>query len=86
MRNESAEALGWDFARDALRARTESITVTETLTALPFVVSDVFDTVVARNPHEPEFQQAVHEVLGSIAPVLDAHPRFVDGGIVERIV
>ena len=60
--------------------------MTETLIALPSVVRDVFDTVVARNPHEPEFQQAVHEVLDSIAPVLEAHPQFVDGGIVERLV
>ncbi|MBD3942402.1 NADP-specific glutamate dehydrogenase [Microbacterium sp. NEAU-LLC] len=46
----------------------------------------VLDTVEARNPHEPEFLQAVHEVLESIAPVLDTHPEFVDGGILERIV
>ena len=58
----------------------------ETLAALPASVRDVFDTVVTRNPHEPEFQQAVHEVLHSIAPVLDKHPQFVDGGILERIV
>ncbi|HET8926964.1 MAG TPA: NADP-specific glutamate dehydrogenase [Microbacterium sp.] len=59
--------------------------MTET-TALPAAVADVYETVEARNPHELEFQQAVHEVLGSIAPVLDAHPQFVDGGILERIV
>jgi glutamate dehydrogenase (NADP+) len=60
--------------------------VTETLLALPPIVRDVYDTVLARNPHEPEFQQAVHEVLDSISPVLEAHPQFVDGGIVERLV
>jgi glutamate dehydrogenase (NADP+) len=58
----------------------------ETLPALPGAVRDYFATVVARNPHEPEFLQAVHEVLDSIAPVLEEHPQFVDGGIVERIV
>ncbi len=67
-------------------SRPESSTMTETLTTLPFLVSDTFETVLARNPHEPEFQQAVHEVLDSIAPVLEAHPQFVDGGIVERLV
>src|SRR5688572_841268 len=46
----------------------------------------VLDTVAARNPHEPEFLQAVHEVLESIAPVLEAHPEFIDGGILERLV
>jgi len=60
--------------------------VTETLTALPASVQHVFQEVVARNPHEPEFQQAVHEVLDSIAPVLEVHPQFVDGGILERLV
>ena len=60
--------------------------MTENLAALPASVRDVFDVVVARNPHEPEFLQAVHEVLGSIGPVLEEHPEFVDGGILERIV
>jgi glutamate dehydrogenase (NADP+) len=46
----------------------------------------VLDTVEARNPHEPEFLQAVHEVLESIAPVLESHPEFIDGGILERLV
>lgn len=58
----------------------------ETLAPLPAPVQSVFDTVLARNPHEPEFQQAVHEVLHSIAPVLETHPQFVDGGILERLV
>ncbi|WP_298037118.1 NADP-specific glutamate dehydrogenase [uncultured Microbacterium sp.] len=49
-------------------------------------VQPVFDTVLARSPHEPEFQQAVHEVLGTIAPVLEQHPEYVDAGILERIV
>ncbi|ALJ19826.1 NADP-specific glutamate dehydrogenase [Microbacterium sp. No. 7] len=60
--------------------------MTEEFTPLPAVVRDVYDVVVARNPHEPEFQQAVHEVLDSIVPVLEAHPEFVANGIVERIV
>lgn len=49
-------------------------------------VQPVFDTVLARSPHEPEFHQAVHEVLHSIAPVLEQHPEYVDGGILERLV
>ncbi|MCR2818370.1 NADP-specific glutamate dehydrogenase [Microbacterium sp. zg.Y1090] len=53
---------------------------------MPASVRDVYDAVVTRDPHEPEFQQAVHEVLSSIAPVLEQHPQFVDNGILERIV
>jgi glutamate dehydrogenase (NADP+) len=49
-------------------------------------VQPVFDTVLSRSPHEPEFHQAVHEVLHSIAPVLERRPEYVDGGIVERLV
>ncbi len=49
-------------------------------------VQPVFDAVQTRSPYEPEFQQAVHEVLGSIAPVLEAHPEYVDAGILERVV
>ncbi len=60
--------------------------MSETLAPLPDAVRSVFDTVQLRNPHEPEFQQAVHEVLHSIAPVLESHPEFVAGGIVERLV
>ncbi|MFJ2368789.1 NADP-specific glutamate dehydrogenase [Microbacterium sp. NPDC087665] len=53
---------------------------------LDAAVQPVFDTVLSRSPHEPEFHQAVHEVLHSIAPVLAAHPEYVDGGILERLV
>jgi glutamate dehydrogenase (NADP+) len=49
-------------------------------------VQPVFDTVLSRSPYEPEFHQAVHEVLHSIAPVLAEHPEYVDGGILERLV
>ncbi|AZH77946.1 MULTISPECIES: NADP-specific glutamate dehydrogenase [Microbacterium] len=49
-------------------------------------VQPVFDTVLTRSPYEPEFHQAVHEVLHSIAPVLERHPEYIDGGILERLV
>ncbi|MEW1961213.1 NADP-specific glutamate dehydrogenase [Microbacterium sp. NPDC077644] len=49
-------------------------------------VQPVFDTVLARSPHEPEFQQAVHEVLGTISPVLERHPEYVEAGILDRVV
>ena len=59
--------------------------MTSTLTALPASVRSVYDTVLARNPHEPEFLQAVHEVLDSIGPVLDEHPEYVDSGVLDRL-
>ncbi len=60
--------------------------MTETFAALPEAVRSTFATVLARNPHEPEFQQAVHEVLDSVAPVIERHPAFAELGILERIV
>nr|MBN2277331.1 NADP-specific glutamate dehydrogenase [candidate division Zixibacteria bacterium] len=46
----------------------------------------VMDMVKAKNPAEPEFHQAVQEVLESLEPVLDKHPEYVEAKIVERIV
>ncbi|WP_309102227.1 NADP-specific glutamate dehydrogenase [Microbacterium sp.] len=62
--------------------------MTETIDFHPLAASvqPVFTTVLDRSPHEPEFHQAVHEVLHSIAPVLEEHPEYVEGGILERLV
>ncbi len=40
-------------------------------------VKGIYEEVVARNPGEPEFHQAVREVAGSLGPVLEKHPEFV---------
>jgi glutamate dehydrogenase (NADP+) len=37
-----------------------------------------FDIVLSRNPGEVEFHQAVAEVLGSLGPVVERHPEYVD--------
>jgi len=42
--------------------------------------------LVARNPGEPEFHQAVKEVIESLVPVLERHPRYLDHAILERVV
>lgn len=49
-------------------------------------VSDVYAQVVERNPNEPEFLQAVKEVLESLEPVFEKHPEYQKAGILERIV
>ncbi|ABZ75165.1 Glutamate dehydrogenase (NADP(+)) [Shewanella halifaxensis HAW-EB4] len=43
-------------------------------------------TVAERNPNQPEFLQAVKEVLTSIWPFVAAHPEYLDAGILERLV
>jgi glutamate dehydrogenase (NADP+) len=50
------------------------------------MVKAILDQVKKRNPGEPEFHQAVEEVLESIAPVLEKHPEYKEAKIVERIV
>ncbi|MBC8545603.1 NADP-specific glutamate dehydrogenase [Clostridiaceae bacterium NSJ-31] len=46
----------------------------------------VYDSVVKRNPNEPEYLQAVSEVLTSFEPVVAKRPDLEKYGIVERIV
>ncbi|MCP4644681.1 MAG: NADP-specific glutamate dehydrogenase, partial [bacterium] len=48
-------------------------------------VEKVMDQVERRNPAEPEFHQAVKEVLDSLAPVLEKHPEYEDDRILERL-
>jgi glutamate dehydrogenase (NADP+) len=45
----------------------------------------VFDDVVRRSPAEPEFHQAVKEVLESLGPVVAKHPEFTRHKIIQRI-
>ena len=49
-------------------------------------VNYVLEQVEKRNNGEKEFNDAVKEVLTSIAPVFDVHPEYVEAGILERIV
>ncbi len=48
-------------------------------------VQRVYNSVEARNGHEPEFMQAVKEVLESLEPVAMARPEVEANGILERI-
>ena len=49
-------------------------------------LNGLMDRVICRNPAEPEFHQAVREVLSSLAPVIDAHPEYVTQGVMECLV
>ena len=48
-------------------------------------IEDVMTTVKAKNPAEPEFHQAVQEVLESLRLVLQKHPEYRSSKILERI-
>lgn len=47
---------------------------------------DLVETVKKRNPNEPEFLQAVEEVLESLEPVIDKHPEFIEKGVMASLV
>lgn len=49
-------------------------------------VQRTFDEVVRRNPGEPEFQQAVHEVLESVGLAVERNPYLADHALLERLV
>ena len=46
----------------------------------------VLEYAKERNPNDPEFIQAVTEVLGSLEPVMDANPQYEELGLLERFI
>ena len=50
------------------------------------LVQQVLEIVKKRNPNEPEFLQAVTEVLESIRPTIERHKKYREGKILERLV
>lgn len=50
------------------------------------MVEQTLEEVTRRNPGEPEFLQAVHEVLESISLAVDRDPSIADHSLLERLV
>jgi glutamate dehydrogenase (NADP+) len=50
------------------------------------VIKELIEKVKVKNPGEPEFHQAVKEVLETLEPTVKKHPEFVKAKIYERIV
>jgi glutamate dehydrogenase (NADP+) len=49
-------------------------------------VDEVYKTVRLRNRGEYEFHQAVKEILESLVPVFEKHPKYMEASILERMV
>ncbi|MDD6214019.1 MAG: NADP-specific glutamate dehydrogenase [Firmicutes bacterium] len=49
-------------------------------------LNDVLETVKKRNAGEPEFIQAVTEVLETLEPVVEKRPDLVEAGVIDRLV
>ncbi len=48
-------------------------------------VQAFMEGIIAKNPAEKEFHQAVHEVVESILPVIDQRPEYKKGKVLERV-
>ena len=48
-------------------------------------VSEQLEKIKAKNPAQPEFIQAVTEVLNSLEPVFEQNPKYQENAIIERI-
>lgn len=49
-------------------------------------VDDFLARLKRRDPVQPEFHQAVEEVLRTLWPFLEAHPHYLNAGLLERLV
>ena len=49
-------------------------------------VNDFMAKVIAKNPSEVEFHQAVHEVVESLIPYIEENPQYKTAKILERMV
>ena len=49
-------------------------------------LEELMEKVIKRNAGEPEFHQAVREVLESLEPVIEAHPEFIEKGVIDELV
>ena len=49
-------------------------------------LQELIERVEKRNPGEPEFHQAVREVFASLEPVIEAHPIYLEAGVLDCLV
>jgi len=49
-------------------------------------VHQYLDQVAERNQGQPEFLQAVTEVMESLWPYIEKHPRYAEQGLLDRLV
>jgi len=53
---------------------------------MTYTLENCLEQIKRRDPDQPEFHQAAEEVLASLWPFLEAHPRYLKAGIIERLV
>ncbi len=73
-----------DAARSS-RSEARALNPLKNLSGKAYITA-LMEQVKAQNPAEPEFHQAVEEVLESLSLVLDRHPEYKAQHIVERLI
>ncbi|MGH3266128.1 MAG: NADP-specific glutamate dehydrogenase, partial [Trebonia sp.] len=67
------------------RAGASALSRPESQPAVAEKLAPLYAEVLARNPGEDEFHQAVHSVLQSVGPVIAKHPAYAAAKLLERI-
>ena len=49
-------------------------------------LNQFLEQLQARDPHQPEFMQAVQEVMGCLWPFIEQNPHYAEMGLLERLV
>lgn len=49
-------------------------------------LNEFLDYVIRRDPHQPEFLQAVEEVMMSLWPFIQKNPKYAQYGLLERLI
>ena len=49
-------------------------------------LENLLDHVAARDANQPEFHQAVTEVMGSLWPFIQQHPKYAEHGLLDRLL
>jgi len=65
---------------------SESGSIEDAVRRVPSGVEEIMADVVAKNPGQPEFHQAVREVVESVMPTVEANSAYRKARILERMV
>jgi glutamate dehydrogenase (NADP+) len=49
-------------------------------------IEEFMSMIKTRNPNEPEFHQAVQEVVESLTPYIEKNPKYAEAKVLERMV
>ena len=80
-----AHRVGWVEQRTRPPGRSKATAETKGATVAESM-AEFMERVEARSPGEPEFHQAVQEVVESVWPVLDRHSEFRNTKVLDRMV